>query len=147
MRFRLLLGSVGFLMGAFGLLRFLQHDLGDVVDSVLWLAGGVLLHDAVLAPLTIALTVLAARVLPRHRWRVAAVVLVVLATVTATAVPVLGGFGVRADNPSLLDRPYVLGWCVLVAVLLVAASVHQLVEHQAHRADEDPDDGDVHRDP
>ncbi|MCW2836516.1 MAG: hypothetical protein JWQ15_630, partial [Marmoricola sp.] len=81
MRTRLLIGAVGVAMGAFGALRLLQLDLPDVVDALLWLAGGVLLHDAVIAPLTIGLTVLATRVVPpRARVRVT-VGLVVLATV------------------------------------------------------------------
>ena len=35
------------------------------------------------------------------------------ARVTLVAVPVLGRFGARADNPTLLDRDYVAGWLVL----------------------------------
>ncbi len=64
MRTRLALGVVGVAMGAFGALRFLQLDLPDIVDAVLWLAGGVVIHDGIIAPLTIALTVLATRVVP-----------------------------------------------------------------------------------
>lgn len=120
MRTRLLVGLVGVAAGAFGALRFLQLDLTDVVNAVLWLAGGVILHDAILAPLTIGLTVLLARVVPaRARVRVV-VALVVLATVTVTAIPVLGRFGARPDNLTILPRDYVLGWLVFAVVVLVA---------------------------
>jgi hypothetical protein len=44
---------------------------------------------------------------------------VVLATVTVVAVPVLGRFGARADNPTLLDRNYVLGWLALATLTVV----------------------------
>ena len=119
MRTRLLIGALGVAMGAFGALRFLQLDLPDIVDAVLWLAGGVVLHDAIVAPLTIALTVLATRVVPsRARVRVT-VALVVLATVTVTAIPVLGRFGARPDNPTILPRHYVLGWLVFVVLVLI----------------------------
>jgi hypothetical protein len=125
MRLRLLLGAVGIAMGAFGLLRFLQHDFGDIVNAVLYLGGGVVLHDAIIAPLTIAVTFVAARFVP-GKARVATVVgLVVLLTVTVTAIPVLGAWGRRADNPSLLDRHYLLGWCVF-AVLVLAGTLLSL---------------------
>lgn len=133
MRLRLVIGALGVVMGAFGALRFLQLDLPDLVDAVLWLAGGVVLHDAVVAPLTILLTVALARVVPeawRSRVTVAAVVLL---TVTALAVPVLGRFGARSDNPSLLDRDYVGGWLVLAALVLVATLLSGVVARRLKR--------------
>lgn len=121
MRFRLLLGAVGVAMGLFGLLRFTQHDLARIVDAVVWLAGGVVVHDALFAPLVLLATAVGARVVPaRVRTRVL-VVLVVLVTVSVTAIPVLGGWGRRPDNPTLLDRHYVVGWCVFAAVVLLAS--------------------------
>ncbi len=119
MRTRLLIGVAGVAMGAFGALRFLQLDLPDIVNAVLWLGGGVIVHDAIIAPLTIGLTVLATRVLPLHVRKRATVALVVLATVTVTAVPVLGRFGARPDNPTVLDRNYLLGWLVFAALVLL----------------------------
>ena len=133
MRLRLVLGALGVVMGAFGALRFLQLDLPDLVDAVLWLAGGVVLHDAVVAPLTLLLTVVLGRVVPdawRSRVTVAAVVLL---TVTAVAVPVLGRFGARSDNPSLLDRDYVGGWLVLAALVLVVTLLSGVVARRLRR--------------
>jgi hypothetical protein len=118
-RSRLLIGALGLAMGAFGALRLLQLDRPDVVDAVLWLAGGVAVHDGVVAPLTIGLVVLATRVVPASGRRRITVGLVVLATVTATAVPVLGMWGARPDNPTLLDRDYVRGWVVFGALVLL----------------------------
>ena len=48
--------------------------------------------------------------------------LLVLATVTLAAVPVLGRFGAKPDNPTLLDRPYLTGW-LLIAGLVVLGTV------------------------
>jgi hypothetical protein len=121
MRTRLLLGALGIAMGAFGALRFLQLDLPDIVNAVLWLAGGVAIHDGVIAPLTVGLTVLLTRVVPsRARVRVT-VALIVLATVTVTAIPVLGRFGARPDNLTILPRNYLVGWLVFVALVLLVS--------------------------
>lgn len=119
MRARLLIGALGVAMGAFGALRFLQLDRPDIVDAVVWLAGGVLIHDAVIAPLTVVSTVLLRRVVPAAAQARVTVGLIVLLTVTATAVPVLGRWGARADNPTLLNRNYVGGWLVFAALVLL----------------------------
>jgi hypothetical protein len=123
MRWRVLLGGIGVAMGMFGLLRFLQNDLGDITDGVLWLAGGVIVHDGIIAPLTIGLVLLGRRIVPRKAWVVTVTGLVVLITVTVTAIPVLGSWGARADNPTLLDRNYALGWCVFAVLVLLGSLV------------------------
>jgi hypothetical protein len=120
-RFRILLGAVGVAMGAFGLLRFLQHDFGDIVDAVLWLAGGVVVHDAIIAPVTLLVTLIGTRALPRRVWVTTTTGLIVLLTVTVTAIPVLGSWGARPDNPTLLDRHYILGWFVFAALVLLGS--------------------------
>lgn len=123
---RLLLGLSGLAALAYGALVLLDVGMQNLLDTALWLIGGVLLHDAVLAPLTIGLGVLLAALLrsrpsPRRAGPFVGAA-VVLATVTMVAVPVLGRFGARPDNPTLLDRPYVLGWLVLAALTLLGAT-------------------------
>ncbi len=119
MRTRLLIGAVGVAMGAFGALRFLQLDFDDILNAVLWLAGGVLVHDAIIAPITLLVTLVAGRLVPAPARTRVLVGLVVLATVTVTAIPVLGRWGARPDNPTLLDRNYVAGWLVFAALVLL----------------------------
>ena len=58
---RLLIGAVGVLAGLYGALLLLERT-DDLVPVLLWVAGGVVLHDGVLAPLALLLAVL---VLPR----------------------------------------------------------------------------------
>lgn len=123
---RVLVGLLGLAAATYGALTLLDLGVRNLVDTTLWLLGGVLLHDVVLAPLTIGLGVLVAALLrdrPLPRWAGPFVGAgVVLGTVTLVAVPVLGRFGARPDNPTLLDRPYVLGWLVLAALTLLGAA-------------------------
>jgi hypothetical protein len=57
-----------------------------------------------------------------HLRAPAAVALIVWGSITLLAVPVLGRFGALEDNPTLLDRPYLITWLVgcALTVLLVA---------------------------
>jgi hypothetical protein len=116
---RVLLGALGIAAAAYGGWSLLGEGLTDVVTTALWLAGGVVLHDFVLVPLTLGVCWLGARVLPAGRRAAVAVGLVVLGTLTLLAVPVLGGWGANRDNPTILGRDYSTGWLV-VATLTVA---------------------------
>lgn len=117
---QVVVGAVGVAATAYGALLLLGQDAPDLLDSLLWLAGGVVVHDAVVAPLTVLVTLGLRRVLPARAWTGVTVALVVLLAVTATAVPVLGRFGAREDNPTLLDRDYTGGWLVVALVVVVA---------------------------
>lgn len=86
-----------------------------------WLAGGVLAHDVVLAPLTVALVLLGARLLPRPARLPVALVGLVWATVGIVALPVLSGRGGADENTTLLDRPYGPAWALLTTVAVVVA--------------------------
>lgn len=120
---RVLLGGVGVAGIGYGLYRLLTMPPEHVPAVLLWAVGGVVVHDAVLAPLVVGLGVLAALVAPT--WLRAPLVrlLVVLGPLTLVAVPVLGRFGARADNPTLLDRPYWVGYLAIVAVAVLATVV------------------------
>lgn len=126
-RVRGLLGALGVVAGLYGgwLVLSRQDGFARIADVGVWLVGGAVLHDAVIAPVVLALAWLA-RGLPRA-WRRAVVVgFVVLGSVTLLAIPVLGRFGARSDNPTLLDRSYGWGWlglALLVVVLVVVAGV------------------------
>jgi hypothetical protein len=125
-RSRVALGAVGVLLGLYGawLLLSRGHDLWNVV---VWLAGGVVLHDAVLSVTVLVLGVLVVRVLPTVAQAPAVVGFVVLGSATLVAVPVLGRFGARPDNATLLDRSYAAGWLVLAGITLVAVVTATLV--------------------
>jgi hypothetical protein len=61
--------------------------------------------------------------LPAHLRAPAAVGLVIWGSVTLLAVPVLGRFGEREDNATLLDRPYLISWCFGGVVTVMAVAV------------------------
>ncbi len=120
---RVLLGVAGVALAAYGLLRLVRLPPDQVVAVGIWLAGGIIAHDGLLAPVVVAVGLLAAlRAGPS--WRTPLLwLLVVLGPLTVVAVPVLGRFGARPDNPTLLDRPYVLGYGVIAAVVVAATVV------------------------
>jgi hypothetical protein len=120
---RLLMGAVGVAGAAYGALLLLRLDLADLADAVLWLAAGVVVHDFVLVPATLAALWVAGRLVPPARRGTLAAGFVVLGTLTVLAVPVLGRFGERADNPTVLDRHYLAGWLVVAAVTTIGVAV------------------------
>jgi len=123
---RWLVAGTGVLAGLYGgwLLLTREDRLSDVA---VWLVAGVVLHDAVLALLTVALGTLVVRLVPEQARAPVVVGFVVLGTATLFAVPVLGRFGARADNPTLLDRDYTAGWLVLAAITALAVVAATLV--------------------
>ncbi len=124
---RFLLGVVGVVAVAYGVVLLLATGLDNTGAAVWWLAGGVLVHDGVLAPVTLLIGLAVSAWVPPAWRRVTVGALVVVGTVTVMAIPVLGGFGARADNPSLLDRPYLLGWLGLVLLVTTAMLLAELV--------------------
>ena len=117
---RLVLGAAGLAAGLYGVLRLLDLGWHNLVETAVWFAGGVLAHDAVLAPVVLVIGVALAHVLPTRSRRSVLVALVIVGTLTVTAIPVLGRFGARPDNPTLLDRPYWAGWLAIVGVAALA---------------------------
>ena len=80
-----------------------------------------------LAVATLLLAAVVLRVLPASARAPAIVGFVVLGSVTLLAVPVLGRFGARPDNVTLLDRHYVVGWLVFAALTVAAVVVASVV--------------------
>ncbi len=128
MRGRLALGAVGVVVAGYGVWLLVSRSSTDQLRSVVtWLVGGVVVHDAVLAPLVLVAGWLALRPLPAWVRGPVACGALVLGTLTVLAVPVLGGWGRRGDNPTLLDRDYVAGWWVVALVVLAGVVVGCLV--------------------
>ncbi len=129
---RAVLGAVG-LAGIVWGAWLLRDDGADRLwSTALWLAGVVVLHDAVLAPVVVALGVVAVKILPRQR-AVAAVAFLIWGTLTLAVANVLSGVGGKPDMDSLLNRPYVTAWLVLSGVMLGAAIVSAAIRTRGLR--------------
>jgi hypothetical protein len=135
---RLALGAVGVVIGLVGLRDLLEQGLHNARATAVWLVGGVVLHDGVVALAAIVVVGLGTR-LPGRLRPYAAAAFVVLGSVTLAAVPVLGRFGARADNPTLLDRNYVAGWLLLAGLVCVGSAAAALIRggHPARRRREE----------
>jgi hypothetical protein len=115
----LVLAGVG--CGLWGLWLMRDFTREQLTSEAFWLAGGVVLHDAVLAPVVVAIGYAASRVLPAH-WRSStATAFVLWGTLTVTFLPVLSGQGGKPGNDTILGKPYVLSWVVLTLVLVAGA--------------------------
>ncbi len=115
--------AAGLAAAAYGVLFLLERGWANLEAALTWLVAGVVLHDAVLAPLVLGIAWVAQRLLSRRRLAPWVVGLVLLGPVTLLAVPVLGRFGARPDNPTLLDRNYWGGWSLVVVVVCIGILV------------------------
>jgi len=120
---RAALGVLGLGAAAYGAVELLDLGLDNLRATVTWLVGGVLVHDAVLAPLTIAAWFVVSRLTGRR---------------LPVAVPVVGRFGARPDNPTLLDRNYVLGWAMLATLTVVAVAMAVVGSRRGRGGDRGP---------
>jgi hypothetical protein len=130
--------ALGLVAGAYGVLLLLELGWANTRATLVWLVGGVVLHDAAFAPVVLVVSLAALRLAGPKRLAPWTVALVVLVPVTLVAIPVLGRFGEDPRNATLLDRNYWLGWSALVT--LVALTV--LVGTAASRRRDGPEGGD-----
>jgi hypothetical protein len=120
MRTRLLVGACGVVVALYGAFLLLsRQDPGQWLEVGIWFGVGVAAHDVALSALVVGLCFAGSRLLPEP-WRApAAIALVVWGSLTVVAVPVLTRAGARADNATLLDRPYLATWWAISAIVVV----------------------------
>lgn len=125
---RWVLGGLGVALASYGgVLAVTRQGPSQLVELGAWLVAGVVVHDVLVAGAVVVATAVGHRVLPAS-WRApAAVALVVWGSVSLMAVPVLGRFGARPDNPTLLDRPYLAAWALGTALTILAVVVAGLL--------------------
>ena len=121
---RWVIGAFGTALAAYGAwLALTRQDLGQLVEIGIWLAAGVVAHDALIAGAVILMSLLGRRLLPPAAQTPAVVALIVWGGITLAVVPILGRFGARSDNPTLLDRPYLASWLALSAATVVMVAL------------------------
>lgn len=110
--------AVGVGFGLWGLWLMRDFTREQLTSEAFWLAGGVILHDAVLAPVVVGIGYLASRLLPGHFRSSTATAFLVWGTLTITFLPVLSGQGGKPGNDTILGKPYVLSWIIMTLVLV-----------------------------
>ena len=127
-RARLAIGAIGAVIGLYGAVLFLtRQDPGQWLEVAIWFGAGVVAHDFLLSGLVIGACLVGARVLPQP-WRApATIALVVWGTLTIATIPMLTRAGARADNATLLDRPYAATWWTMSAIVVVVVAVAGIV--------------------
>ena len=135
MRARLVLGALGVLLGTYGAFLFLgRQDPGQWLEVATWFAVGVVAHDVVLSTVVIGVCLLGARLLPAA-WRApATIALIVWGTLTVATIPMLTRAGARADNATLLDRPYAATWWTISAIVVLLVAVAGFLRSRRPRA-------------
>lgn len=134
------LGVLGVIVGVYGAyLLVSRQDVDQLLSAAIWLGGGAIAHDGLVAVASLALVALGGRLLPAVARPSAAVAMVVLGSLTILAIPMLGRFGAKDDNATLLDRNYWLGWSLVTVVVLLAVVVASVLRSRAPRH---PDQGD-----
>ncbi len=120
---RAVLMVVGLIAGGVGAWYLLDSGFDNIVAAFWWLAGGVIAHDGLLAPVVVVVGVIGSRLLPDWLRGPVAVGWIVLGTVSLAALPMLGRFGALSDNDTLLDRNYLGGWLVLLALVVIGVAL------------------------
>ncbi|MBX7454597.1 hypothetical protein GR927_42015 [Mycolicibacterium sp. 3033] len=114
---RAVLVAAGIALAAYGALLLTDFSPAVLIRMAIWAAAGVILHDFVFAPACAALGFAGRRLVPAA-WRapvgIAALCSVVLVLL---AVPVYDKPGMRPDNTTVVDRNYVAGFWIALAVV------------------------------
>lgn len=122
--------ALGTAIAGFGVWGLLHNLEGPALTS--WLktfAGGLIIHDALFAPLVVAGAFLLVRVVPRSVRGPVQGALIVSGALIAISIPVVGGYGRLANNPSILPSHHygarllailAVVWVVAVFVAIVA---------------------------
>ncbi|MFD4640066.1 hypothetical protein ACFWN2_22325 [Lentzea sp. NPDC058436] len=126
---RFALGAAGVAVGAWGAWLLLPQV---TLELLVWLGGGVVLHDFLIAPL-VGITGLVVR---RPSIGIG---LTVSGVITLIAIPLLWREHSGLVNPGLHDRDYPTGVAVALALTWAAVALYEVAAHlqKRRRADED----------
>ncbi|WP_187587900.1 hypothetical protein [Gordonia sp. OPL2] len=108
---------------AYGVSLMWGFSTADQISIVIWLAVGLFLHDAVLAPVALAVSWVLRRWLPPWWSRSVLIALALTNVVVLLALPVIlpRPADDGAANSSVLDRDYWLGLTIVIVVIWAIA--------------------------
>lgn len=118
--------------------------IGEIVASttwaslratIAWFAGGVLVHDAIVVPLTMLAALAVARFVPGTYRSLVQGALIVSATLTLALLPLLSGQGRTAANPSQQPLPYGRNLLLVLATVWTCAAVLAVRRHRGEPRD------------
>ena len=135
-RLQWMLVATGTSLCSFGLLGSIFGDRTDPVRVAVLLVLAAVTHDLLVVPVVLA----AGLVLRRApEWARAPLqgTLLICAVVVLGSVPVLGRFGARPDNPSLLPRDYPAGLAVTLGLVLLAGAALTVLRWMRRRRTSD----------
>lgn len=121
---RVILVLAGVALGVYGVVLVVDNSTEVIIRIVAWALIGVLLHDAVFAPLCVALGFAGRRLLPHKWWTPVLVAGLLTVVLVLLAIPVYNKPGMHLDNPTVLDRDYQAGFWIALAVVWGAALLY-----------------------
>ncbi|HJQ06334.1 MAG TPA: hypothetical protein VJ872_12855 [Nocardioides sp.] len=129
----LLIGAGALLMAYAAWLLVRDQTAPQLVQVGEWAAAAVVVHDAVLAPLTLAVGWLVQGRLPASAARAVAIALTLVGTVAIAAFAVLTRSHQGGSNGTLLDRDYPIGLLAVTLVVIGTVAVTAAVAPAVHR--------------
>ncbi len=122
-RYRIGLAVAGGLLLAFGVFRLVTElPTSDLVALALWLVAAVMLHDGLIAPLTVGVGVTLTR-LPARGRRYVQGALVVGALITVVAIPLIDRRDTQPAVKAILQRDYASNLALLLGLTAAVAFV------------------------
>jgi hypothetical protein len=141
---RVILIGVGLVLGGYGAVLVWENPPVIIMRIVVWALVGVVLHDAVFAPLCVALGFAGRRLIPRKWWPPVAVAAFCSVVLVFLAIPVYGKPGMRPDNMTVLDRDYPLGLWISLAIVWACVPMYYLAKSVRRRPNAGPGAGPLH---
>lgn len=135
-RLALLVGAGLSVYGAYLLLAGARWP--PLSSALTWFAGGVIVHDALLVPLTLLLGVVLLRVVPGPYRGPVQGALVLSALLTLALLPLLSGRGRTPANPSQQPLPYTRNLLLVLLAVWAVTAVLALLRARRRRAGDVP---------
>lgn len=119
-----LLLATGLIMGLWGLWLMRDFSFEQLRSAGLWLIGGIVFHDAILAPIVVLYGFVHFKTIPGYARKPATIGLILWGTISAAVFNVLSGQGGKPDNDTVINRPYLTSWLVLTVILALVVAVN-----------------------
>ena len=141
---RLGLGSLGIVAILFGAVRILTNPAATKpVHLALWLAAVVIVHDGIIAPVTVVVGYLIARVIRGRPQAYVQAAVAMAAMIAVIALPQIYRRGKSAPGTTLLHRNYALNLVIIVGAVAVLAALAYAITGRRRASSSAPDHDDA----